>query len=217
MAHPRHEFVHDDIANGPVSGPLVERSEVVVHFAAETHVDRSIQSAGAFIRTDVEGTFVLLEAARRAPRLRRFIQISTDEVYGSVPDGRQRRDRRAEAAEPVRRQQGRRGSPGLQLLGHLRRARGDHARVEQLRAVPVPGEGDPALRDQRDRRQAGAALRRRPQRARLAARGRPLPGRRPADRQGRARRGVQRRRRQRHHERRADAPHPRRRWASRAR
>jgi dTDP-glucose 4,6-dehydratase len=87
MANPRHEFVHDDIANGPVSGPLVERSEVVVHFAAETHVDRSIQSAGAFIRTDVEGTFVLLEAARRAPRLRRFIQISTDEVYGSVATG----------------------------------------------------------------------------------------------------------------------------------
>ena len=87
MAHPRHEFVHDDIANAPVSGPLVERSEVVVHFAAETHVDRSIQSAGAFIRTDVEGTFVLLEAARRAAQLRRFIQISTDEVYGSVPTG----------------------------------------------------------------------------------------------------------------------------------
>ena len=57
---------------------------------------------------------------------------------------------------------------------------------------------------------AGAALRRRPQRARLAARGRPLPGGRPADRAGRQRRGVQRRRRQRHHERRAHPPHPRR-------
>jgi dTDP-glucose 4,6-dehydratase len=87
MASPRHAFVHDDIANAPVSGPLVERADVVVHFAAETHVDRSIQSAGAFIRTDVEGTWVLLEAARRATHLRRFIQISTDEVYGSVPTG----------------------------------------------------------------------------------------------------------------------------------
>jgi dTDP-glucose 4,6-dehydratase len=65
----------------------VERSELVVHFAAETHVDRSILAAGEFIRTDVEGTFVLLEAARRAARLRRFIQISTDEVYGSVATG----------------------------------------------------------------------------------------------------------------------------------
>jgi dTDP-glucose 4,6-dehydratase len=83
----RHVFVHGDIADAPVSGPLVEQSEIVVHFAAETHVDRSILAAGDFIRTDVEGTFVLLEAARRAPRLRRFVQISTDEVYGSVPAG----------------------------------------------------------------------------------------------------------------------------------
>ena len=88
--HPRHTFVHDDIGHAPVSAPLVERAEIVVHFAAETHVDRSIQSAGEFIRTDVEGTFVLLEAARRATQLRRFVQISTDEVYGSVPAGASR-------------------------------------------------------------------------------------------------------------------------------
>jgi dTDP-glucose 4,6-dehydratase len=87
MTHPRHQFVHGDICDGAVSAPLVERSQVVVHFAAETHVDRSIAAAGAFIKTDVEGTFVLLEAARRAPGLRRFIQISTDEVYGSVATG----------------------------------------------------------------------------------------------------------------------------------
>jgi dTDP-glucose 4,6-dehydratase len=85
--HPRHAFVHGDIADAAASGPLVERSEIVVHFAAETHVDRSILAAGEFIRTDVEGTFVLLEAARRAARLRRFVQISTDEVYGSVVSG----------------------------------------------------------------------------------------------------------------------------------
>jgi dTDP-glucose 4,6-dehydratase len=85
--HPRHAFVHGDIADAPLSGPLVERANIVVHFAAETHVDRSIMAAGDFIRTDVEGTFVLLEAARRAKGLRRFVQISTDEVYGSVPTG----------------------------------------------------------------------------------------------------------------------------------
>ena len=90
MDHPRHTFVHDDILNGAVSGPLVERCDIVVHFAAETHVDRSILAAGEFIRTDVEGTFVLLEAARRAARLRRFVQISTDEVYGSVAAGASR-------------------------------------------------------------------------------------------------------------------------------
>ena len=70
-----------------VSAPLVRGADIVVHFAAETHVDRSLQSAGEFIHTDVFGTFVLLEAARQATGLRRFIQISTDEVYGSVPTG----------------------------------------------------------------------------------------------------------------------------------
>ena len=85
--HPRHAFVKGDIADASVAAPLVEQSEIVVHFAAETHVDRSLQSAGEFIQTDVFGTFVLLEAARRAPHLRRFVQISTDEVYGSVPEG----------------------------------------------------------------------------------------------------------------------------------
>jgi dTDP-glucose 4,6-dehydratase len=90
MTHPRHEFVHGDICDPLVSGPLVERANIVVHFAAETHVDRSILAAGEFIKTDVEGTFVLLEAARRAPGLKRFIQISTDEVYGSVVSGASR-------------------------------------------------------------------------------------------------------------------------------
>src|SRR5215210_6878574 len=88
--HARHTFVHGDICDAPVATPLVERANIVVHFAAETHVDRSIMAAGDFIRTDVEGTFVLLEAARRAPALRRFIQISTDEVYGSVAVGSSR-------------------------------------------------------------------------------------------------------------------------------
>src|SRR5690349_12915762 len=87
MSHSRHAFVHGDIADAAVSGPLVEQSALVVHFAAETHVDRSILAAGDFIRTDVEGTFVLLEAARRNLKLKKFVQISTDEVYCSVPEG----------------------------------------------------------------------------------------------------------------------------------
>ena len=87
IENPRHSFVKGDIRDTAVSAPLVRAAEVVVHFAAETHVDRSLQSAGAFIHTDVFGTFALLEAARQATGLRRFIQISTDEVYGSVPTG----------------------------------------------------------------------------------------------------------------------------------
>jgi dTDP-glucose 4,6-dehydratase len=90
LDHPRHTFVKGDVADPGVAAPLVKASQIVVHFAAETHVDRSIMSAGEFITTDVYGTFVLLEAAREAPALRRFVQISTDEVYGSVPEGASR-------------------------------------------------------------------------------------------------------------------------------
>jgi dTDP-glucose 4,6-dehydratase len=90
IQHPRHTFVRGDVADPAVAAPLVKASEIVVHFAAETHVDRSLLSAGVFITTDVFGTFVLLEAAREAPTLRRFVQISTDEVYGSVSDGSSR-------------------------------------------------------------------------------------------------------------------------------
>ncbi len=88
--NPRHRFVQGDVADPNIAAPLVRQSELVVHFAAETHVDRSILAAGEFIRTDVYGTFVLLEAAREAQSLRRFVQISTDEVYGSVATGRSR-------------------------------------------------------------------------------------------------------------------------------
>ena len=90
LDHPRHEFVKGDVADPSVAAPLVTASDIVVHFAAETHVDRSLLHAGEFITTDVFGTFVLLEAARSAKQLRRFVQISTDEVYGSVPQGSSR-------------------------------------------------------------------------------------------------------------------------------
>jgi len=88
--HPRHTFVHGNITDAAVVDPLVQDADIIVHFAAETHVDRSIQSAESFIQTDVIGTFVLLEAARLNTALQRFIQISTDEVYGSVTTGKSR-------------------------------------------------------------------------------------------------------------------------------
>jgi dTDP-glucose 4,6-dehydratase len=90
LDHPRHAFVKGDVADPAVARPLVRDAEIVVHFAAETHVDRSIMSAGEFITTDVYGTFVLLEGARDSATLRRFVQISTDEVYGSVAEGSSR-------------------------------------------------------------------------------------------------------------------------------
>ena len=84
--NPRYEFVKGDICDEEVVNRLVKRADVVVNFAAESHVDRSIGRPDDFIRTDVFGTFVLLEAARNHG-VDKFIQISTDEVYGSIEDG----------------------------------------------------------------------------------------------------------------------------------
>ena len=82
---PRHEFVHGDVADKDLVLPLMKRVDAVAHFAAETHVDRSILFAGDFVKTDVYGTFVLLEAARDCG-IKRFVHISTDEVYGDAGD-----------------------------------------------------------------------------------------------------------------------------------
>lgn len=94
VEHGDHLFVQADINQREVIGELLETHcpEAIVHFAAESHVDRSIDGPEAFIRTNVVGTFALLEAARAwwrgqpAERRRRFrfVQISTDEVYGSL-------------------------------------------------------------------------------------------------------------------------------------
>ena len=65
MNDPRHRFVQGDVTDAAVAGPLVRDAEIIVHFAAETHVDRSLHEAGAFITTDVYGSFVLLDAARQ--------------------------------------------------------------------------------------------------------------------------------------------------------
>jgi dTDP-glucose 4,6-dehydratase len=81
-----HTFVQGDIANPASVASAAEGCEAVVNFAAETHVDRSILESGDFVRTDVEGTRVLLEWARGSDA--RFVQVSTDEVYGDVPSGR---------------------------------------------------------------------------------------------------------------------------------
>ncbi len=81
-----YTFVKGDICNAGIVDPLVKEADVIVNFAAESHVDRSIGSPDDFIRTDVYGAFVLLEAARKHG-IEKFVQISTDEVYGSIIDG----------------------------------------------------------------------------------------------------------------------------------
>ncbi len=86
-ADPRYRFVHGDILDAPLLGSLFEEEkfDAVVHFAAESHVDRSILGPAAFVETNIRGTFQLLEAARSA-RTARFLLVSTDEVYGSIPE-----------------------------------------------------------------------------------------------------------------------------------
>jgi dTDP-glucose 4,6-dehydratase len=82
----RHRFVCANIANAEAAlANLEENTDVLVNFAAESHVDRSIQSADEFLKTNVIGTQVLLDVAR-ARRVKRFVQISTDEVMGSLPE-----------------------------------------------------------------------------------------------------------------------------------
>jgi dTDP-glucose 4,6-dehydratase len=88
---PRYRFVHGDVADAELVRRIFddERLDGVLHFAAESHVDRSLFAARAFVRTNIDGTLVLLEAARDA-RARghdvRYLQVSTDEVYGDLGD-----------------------------------------------------------------------------------------------------------------------------------
>ena len=81
--NPNYKFVKGDICDEDLVGGLVKDMDLIVHFAAESHVDRSVMSAKDFIRTNVEGTRVLLEAAKQNGRIR-FHHISTDEVFGHL-------------------------------------------------------------------------------------------------------------------------------------
>ncbi|HZK67269.1 MAG TPA: dTDP-glucose 4,6-dehydratase [Chloroflexota bacterium] len=84
--NPNYRFVRGDICDQPLVEKLALEVDAILNFAAETHVDRSILDAGGFVQTDVQGTLVLLEAARKQG-VKRFLQVSTDEVYGDVPVG----------------------------------------------------------------------------------------------------------------------------------
>lgn len=86
---PRYRFVQGDICDAALVEDIFQSEQIdtLVHFAAESHVDRSISGPGAFIQTNILGTFTLLEAARKAwpqPGGQRFLHVSTDEVYGSL-------------------------------------------------------------------------------------------------------------------------------------
>jgi dTDP-glucose 4,6-dehydratase len=83
-SHPRYTFVHGDVTDrDAVRKALGQGITDVIHFAAESHVDRSIQDSGPFLRTNVIGTQILLDAAREF-KVKKYVQVSTDEVYGSL-------------------------------------------------------------------------------------------------------------------------------------
>jgi len=84
--HPHYQFVKGDICDAPAVEAAMSGCDAVVHFAAESHVDRSIYEPAPVIQTNVNGTFTLLEVARRLS-VSRFLHISTDEVYGDIPQG----------------------------------------------------------------------------------------------------------------------------------
>lgn len=84
--NPQYEFVQGDICNSQLVNSLTRNVDMIVHFAAETHVDRSILDPAPFIKTNIEGTYVLLEAARTSGN-KRFHHISTDEVFGALELG----------------------------------------------------------------------------------------------------------------------------------
>ncbi|MER6564359.1 dTDP-glucose 4,6-dehydratase [Streptomyces sp. NPDC001027] len=89
---PGYAFVRGDVCDPDVVDQVMAGQDAVVHFAAESHVDRSIEGAGPFVSTNVLGTQVLLDAARRHG-VGRFVQVSTDEVYGSIGEGSWTEDR----------------------------------------------------------------------------------------------------------------------------
>ena len=81
--NPQYEFIQGDICSSQLVDSLIKKIDLVIHFAAETHVDRSILDPAPFIKTNIEGTYVLLESARKNDG-KRFHHISTDEVFGAL-------------------------------------------------------------------------------------------------------------------------------------
>jgi dTDP-glucose 4,6-dehydratase len=85
--NPGYQFIHGDICDADLVSSLIETVDAVVNFAAESHVDRSIASASAFVETNTTGVQVMLDALKKVGPNKRFLQVSTDEVYGSIESG----------------------------------------------------------------------------------------------------------------------------------
>ena len=159
---PRYAFVRADIADAPKMREVFEsfQPDAVMHLAAESHVDRSIDGPGEFIQTNVVGTFTLLQAAlgywRALPAAKqdafRFHHISTDEVFGSLGDeGLFCETTAYDPRSPYSASKAGVRSSGARLAPHLRPAGRRHQLLEQLRPVSFSREADPAGHHQRAR------------------------------------------------------------------
>ena len=146
------ELVEGDIADPEAVARAGSGCDAIVNFAAETHVDRSILGPKAFVHTDVLGTMTLLEWARSTGA--RYVQVSTDEVYGDLEAGGRALEDDPQAVEPVQRRQGRRRSPGARVRAHVRRRRLHHPWREHLRTEPVSREARSPVRHECARRRA---------------------------------------------------------------
>ncbi len=147
----RYDFVQGDICDAELTSKLVGRADAVVHFAAESHVDRSILGGADFVLTNVLGTQTLLQAALDT-KLTKFVHVSTDEVYGSIDERLVGREAAAGAELAVLGVEGVLRPDRPRVRQDARRAGRHHPLFEQLRALPVPGEGHPAVRHQPDGR-----------------------------------------------------------------
>ena len=176
--NPRLTFVRGDIC-GARSRDALPGHDVVVNFAAESHVDRSIVGAADFVPTNVWGrrSCCGLPAGSRSCMSR-----PTRSTAASMRGAGRGHPARAQLALLGGKGQRRPRRPGLRQDPRPQRLH--HPLLQQLRPLPVPREGHPAVRHQPDGRAEGAAVRRRCERPRLAARRRPLPGN-PAGRRAR--------------------------------
>ena len=197
-------FVQADIADAPLMLELVRDADAIVNFAAESHVDRSILEPTAFLHTGVLGVHALLEAVRAEDERSR----APADAARPLPPGHDRRGlrpgaRRASAVEDDLLRPTSPYSAAKAAGEHLARAYREtygtghrhHPRRQHVRPAPVSREAHPALRHERARRRAAAAVRRRHAAPRLALRRRPCRRRGRRARPRRERRGLQRPRR----------------------
>ena len=165
----RVEFVHGNICDAELLDKIVPGHDAIVHYAAESHNDNSIANPEPFLKTNVEGTFRLLEAARKYDV--RYHHVSTDEVYGDLAlddPAKFTEQTPYHPSSPYSSTKARSDllvrawhrTPGPRLGPVLRRPRGDPELLEQLRPVPACGEVHPASDHEHPGRHASEAVRR---------------------------------------------------------